>query len=122
MPGRDHIVDEGAECPAFIAKATFESEPKENIHTPRIEGRGSPNGPIETDDIVIRMVVGEDGGLIEYESRIAIYQRVFNDVERATTVFRDTVDSAVEDLNRVEVEFEFDYDARIEPVEFNTRV
>jgi hypothetical protein len=117
---RAYIADEGTDCPTFVAERTIGDASDNKLHTVRLT---DPMSAVETRDTetVITMAVDTDGGIIEYDDGVTIYRRLFDYLEHAMRVFRDTVDETVEEYERQGVEFEFEYSPGIEPVSFETQ-
>jgi len=117
---RAYIADEGIDCPGFVAERAIGDASDNELHTVRL---ADPMSAVEpgTTETIITMAVDADGGIIEYDDGVTIYRRLFDDMEHAIRVFRDTVDETVEEYERHGVEFEFDYSPGIEPVSFETQ-
>lgn len=117
---RTYIADEGTNCPTFVAERTIGEASDNELHTVELT---DPLPTSETGDsgTEITMAYDMDGGIVEYDDGVTIYRRLFDDMNHAIRVFRDTVDETVEEFQRRDVEFEFEYSPGIDPVTFETQ-
>lgn len=116
---RPYISTEGMECPPTLMEMLGEEISDEEIH--KVTLTGGTKGSKGRGETVIWMVTYPRGGNIEFDDGRHIIRRTFTDPEHAVDVFRATVDITIEEYERLNLNFDFEYSPGETEIEFETR-